>query len=134
MDFQLPLIGGVLIGLASSVLLLFFGRILGVSGILASSLTTLTFEKWKVGFVLGLVGVALILKVLTPSFFQFEISSSIIEVIIAGFIVGVGTRVGSGCTSGHGVCGIPRLSIRSVVATLTFMIAGIITVYLRSII
>lgn len=125
----LPLLGGVLIGLASTVLLYFNGKVAGISGILGSSLKKFGAENyWKYTFIAGLILGSLFFSFLYPQFFQYEIPMGFTAAIIGGFIVGYGTRLGSGCTSGHGVCGLARLSKRSLVATLTFMISAIITV------
>ncbi len=129
----LPLTGGVLIGIASSFILLTLGRITGISGIFANSFIDFSAkaESWKYFFLLGLILGGIILKITYPEFFNYEISGSVSLIIIAGLLVGFGTRLGSGCTSGHGVCGLPRKSLRSFVATLSFMVAGIVTVYLK---
>ena len=128
------LIGGSLIGLAAALYLLFYGRIMGISGLINQALFKSTKEKnpalWfiLIGTVLGgsLYGV----------FFepQFDMPSerSPLLIILAGLLVGFGTRMGNGCTSGHGVCGISRGSIRSIVATLTFMLSAIITVLISA--
>ncbi|MEM8593726.1 MAG: YeeE/YedE family protein [Pseudomonadota bacterium] len=124
------LLGGVLIGVSASILLVFNGRIAGISGILASSLTKeITQNLWKIVFVMGLlVGGYLahyVLDVPIPT----PTHDGVWLAVVAGLLVGVGTRMASGCTSGHGVCGISRLSVRSLVATLSFMFAGFVTVY-----
>lgn len=129
----LPLIGGILIGLASSIMLLGLGRITGVSGILASAifLPRSPNGTWRVTFILGLVYGGLVLKFLEPDYFDYTIDSSIPLILIGGILVGFGTRLGSGCTSGHGVCGLGRLSTRSIVATVVFMSFGIATVFIK---
>ena len=129
----MPLIGGVLIGLSSSVLLFGLGRIAGISGIFASSFLShpKSTETWKYFFIIGLMLGGIIMKVILPELFKYHFIGSIPLTIIAGLLVGFGTRLGSGCTSGHGVCGLPRKSARSLVATCTFMIVGIITVFLK---
>ena len=123
------LIGGALIGVAAAILLLVLGRIAGVSGIAAkaaglggSGMDRLSAFAFMIGLPLGALAVMLARGGVDPSF------AGPIPLVIAGLLVGVGTRLGSGCTSGHGVCGISRLSGRSIVATVTFMIAGIATV------
>ena len=123
------LIGGALIGVAAAILLLVLGRIAGVSGIAAkaaglggSGMDRLSAFAFVIGLPLGALAVMLARGGVDPSF------AGPIPLVIAGLLVGVGTRLGSGCTSGHGVCGISRLSGRSIVATVTFMIAGIATV------
>lgn len=131
----MPLIGGVLIGLSSSILLFGLGKIAGVSGVFASSfLSQPKFsEKWKYFFIFGLVLGGGVMKVISPELFDYQFIGSIPLTIVAGLLVGFGTRLGSGCTSGHGVCGLPRKSARSLVATCTFIIFGILTVYVKGI-
>lgn len=132
----LPLTGGVLIGLASCIMLLGLGRITGISGILSNSLFLAKSmnSTWRATFLLGLVYGGLVLKFLEPEFFDYELESNIPLLLIAGVLVGYGTRLGSGCTSGHGVCGLGRKSKRSLVATSIFMTVGILTVYLKGLI
>jgi uncharacterized protein len=123
------LVGGILIGLAASVLLLFNGRIAGVSGIVGGFLVPERDDtRWRLSFVAGLVTGGLALRTLYPAAMALVLDVPPAAVVLAGMLVGVGTRLGNGCTSGHGVCGISRGSIRSVCATLTFMVAGGITV------
>lgn len=128
----LSLFGGVLIGLSTVMLIYFKGRIAGISGVLAGltqfGSTPVGHYSWRVAFVLGLV--------LAPAVYGLfavmpvsEIDSSYPLIVIAGLLVGFGTRMGSGCTSGHAVCGIGRLSPRSIVATLSFMASGFVTAY-----
>ena len=130
-------IGGGLIGLAASVLLLFHGRVAGISGVLGEALQGNVRGEgvFRIAFLVGLAIAGLTLRVLAPSVFGQSSAFSIGEmpfVIGAGLLVGYGTRLGSGCTSGHGVCGISRLSMRSVVATLTFMgAAGVVVFVIR---
>lgn len=122
--------GGLLIGLASGLLLLTYGRVLGVSGIVGKiSDFTPGDLAWRVLFFLGLVSGGFIASQLWPeNFTNIRGSENYLRFAIAGVIVGYGTRLGSGCTSGHGVCGIGRLSPRSIVATMTFIAVGILTV------
>lgn len=128
-SWSLPLLGGVLIGLASTVLLFFNGKIAGISGILGSSLKNFGAENyWKYTFILGLILGSLILSFIYPQFFQYEVTKGWTPAILAGLIVGYSTRLGSGCTSGHGVCGLARFSKRSLVATIAFMVSAMITV------
>lgn len=125
------LIGGAIIGLAASLLLLTLGRIFGITGIMSGMFSG--FKKsnmWQYMIVVGLILGSAITSIFMPQFFQYEFKTSLPLMALAGFLVGYGTRLGSGCTSGHGVCGLPRLSIRSVVATMTFMISGIVTVFI----
>lgn len=121
-------VGGGLIGLAASVLLVGMGRIAGVSGIAGN----LAFGKagdrlWRALFLIGLVAAGYAFVQFEPDAFGAS-PRSILWVVVAGLLVGFGTRLGSGCTSGHGVCGISRMSPRSLAATLTFMAAGAATV------
>lgn len=123
------LAGGVLIGLAAAVMLLGLGRIAGVSGIAAKAAGLGGSGIARGGAWMFLIGLPL--GALVVSLAQGGIAASFASapvLVIAGLLVGIGTRLGSGCTSGHGVCGISRLSARSIVATLTFMAAGIATV------
>jgi uncharacterized membrane protein YedE/YeeE len=120
-------IGGGLIGLSASILLLFNGRILGVSGILAG-IVPVGDRGWRLIFLTALFFVGTLTSLVAPSAFGDGDLVSWPAMLLAGLFVGVGTRMGSGCTSGHGVCGLPRLSPRSIVATASFMGAGIVTV------
>ena len=127
------IIGGVLIGLAASLLALFNGRIAGISGIVSQLLHWKSAPKdhlpWRVLLLIGLVSSGWIYQL----FFKLPVittSNSINTLMIAGLLVGVGTRLGSGCTSGHGVCGLGRLSTRSLIATISFMMAGFVATYL----
>ena len=124
------LAGGVLLGLASALFVLLNGRILGISGIVGGLLRPRAGDMgWRLAFVLGmLVAPGLYWLVVGPT--QPRIDANWAMVVIAGLLVGVGTRYGSGCTSGHGVCGLSRMSPRSLVATLAFMGAGFVTVSL----
>lgn len=123
------IIGGVLIGLAVSLMLLFNGRVTGISGILGGIIKPQKNDlNWRVAFVGGLLFGGILLRFLKPEAFIQVSSALAIDYIIAGLLVGFGTLLGNGCTSGHGVCGISRLSIRSIVATLTFILFGVISV------
>ena len=123
------LAGGALIGAASALFILFNGRIAGITGILGGLLRPkLRDIGWRLAFILGLAAApALWLSFAPLPDIQVESSNALLA--IAGLIVGIGTRYGSGCTSGHGVCGISRLSRRSIIATLAFMATGVLTVY-----
>jgi uncharacterized membrane protein YedE/YeeE len=124
------LIGGILIGLSGSALLLFNGRIAGISGILGGLVNAKNHDAlWRVAFVAGLLTGGLILRIVNPDAFQFGINRSAVALLIAGFMVGLGSRIANGCTSGHGVCGISRLSRRSILATTIFIIIGAASVY-----
>jgi uncharacterized membrane protein YedE/YeeE len=123
------LLGGVLIGAAAAMLVVLNGRIAGVSGILGGLLRpALGDAAWRVAFISGLLFApalyALFERLPTPT-----IEAGYPTLLLGGLLVGIGTRYGSGCTSGHGVCGVSRLSPRSLAATATFMIAGFVTVY-----
>lgn len=122
-------VGGILIGCASLLMLVFNGRILGVSGIVGSLLQPARESKdWKLLFLVGLLIGGLVILILNPAAYQFSLARSPAALVIAGLLVGYGTRLGSGCTSGHGICGVSRLSPRSLVATITFMAFGAATV------
>lgn len=123
------LIGGALIGVSAAVLMLFNGRIAGISGIIGGLLGPRQPDRGeRLAFVGGLV-LAPMLYWLGHSRPVVEIAATPAALVLAGLLVGFGSRLGSGCTSGHGVCGISRLSVRSLVATLTFMSAGFVTVF-----
>ena len=126
------LAGGILLGLASALFILVNGRILGISGILGGLLTLKPSEAgWRVAFMLGMLAAPATLSWVAPPDLLGapRIDASYALVVIAGLLVGFGTRLGSGCTSGHGVCGLSRLSPRSLVATGSFMAAGFAMVY-----
>ena len=132
-DFEviMPLTGGILIGIAASMMLLFSGRIAGVSGIFAGMLFQQGKERaWRLSFITGLIAGGILLYAINTEFFENSSGRGLIAVNIAGLLVGIGTRIGGGCTSGHGVCGIGRLSVRSIVATITFVFAGMVAVFL----
>ena len=130
--FMAPLLGGVLIGLSSTMILFFLGKIAGVSGILGTFISSPKKSgHWKLSFLAGLIFGGVILKIWFSELFNYSLNLNTTHVIIAGLLVGFGTRLGSGCTSGHGVSGLPRLSKRSLVATLTFILAGVITVFIK---
>ena len=121
-------LGGIIIGLAATVMLLFTGKVTGISGMVGGVLNTKTPNKsWRVFFILGLILGGAVLKIMKPEFFTFITSARPYDFIIAGFLVGFGTLLGNGCTSGHGVCGISRFSPRSIVATITFISAGVLS-------
>lgn len=123
------LIGGMLIGLAAAMFVLLNGRIAGISGVLGGLLTPLRGDVlWRVAFVGGIIAAPLAYSVF-QALPQVQIDADYAALVAAGLLVGVGTRYGAGCTSGHGVCGLSRLSLRSLVATAIFMGAGFVTVY-----
>ncbi|MDE2384512.1 MAG: YeeE/YedE family protein [Alphaproteobacteria bacterium] len=132
-DFTLyaGLLGGALIGLAAVVMMAGAGRIAGCSGIFRSMLTAKPDADfiWRALFVAGLIGGVILARPYAPNA-QAVALPSLAAAVIGGFCVGAGTSLSNGCTSGHGICGISRFSIRSLVATLTFMVVAIITVYI----
>jgi uncharacterized membrane protein YedE/YeeE len=125
------LVGGALIGLAASLLLLGAGRIAGVSGIVGGLLAPAPGEiAWRALFVAGLIVGGLGLRAIDPSLVRVDLERSTGAIVVSGLLVGLGTRLGSGCTSGHGVCGISRGSPRSLVATTAFMATGMLAAWL----
>jgi len=127
------LMGGLLLGVASAAFILINGRILGISGILGGLLPPKVGDiGWRVAFLLGMLAAPTVFMALAPAGLASEprIDAGFWTVIAAGLLVGIGTRYASGCTSGHGVCGLSRLSPRSLVATLSFMGAGFFIVYI----
>ncbi|MCC2679175.1 MAG: YeeE/YedE family protein [Pseudobdellovibrio sp.] len=130
-EIKMAFIGGLIIGLASALLLLFNGRIAGIGGIAGRLITFRVPDlMWRLDFVIGLVIGGLLLKNILPASFDLDSRTPVWILAIAGLLVGFGSTEGNGCTSGHGVCGISRLSKRSIAATLTFMAAGIVTVFI----
>ncbi|MDX8120654.1 YeeE/YedE family protein [Janthinobacterium sp. GMG2] len=124
------LAGGMLIGLAAALLILFNGRIAGISGIVGGLLRPRSGDLgWRIAFLAGLIGTPLLYQ-LWQALPPVQIDAGTPALIVAGLLVGVGVRYGAGCTSGHGVCGLSRLSPRSLAATCAFMAAGFLTVYL----
>jgi len=124
------LVGGMLIGLSASALLLFDGKIAGISGIVGGILSpTKDDTLWRLLFVIGLLAGGFVFYLLSPQAFAIGVSRSTSALIVAGLLVGFGTRLGNGCTSGHGVCGVSRVSKRSILATVTFMATGMLTVF-----
>ncbi|VVT10695.1 conserved membrane hypothetical protein [Roseovarius sp. EC-HK134] len=123
--------GGVLIGLSAVLLMFFQGRIMGATGILSGLITGgVPGDKiWRAAMVVGMIAGPLLMLGLTGQMPAVEVPISLPMILIGGFIVGIGVTFGSGCTSGHGVCGLARLSPRSFVATLTFMVVAFATVY-----
>ncbi|MBB6262248.1 hypothetical protein FHS77_002820 [Paenochrobactrum gallinarii] len=123
--------GGALIGLAACLLMYFHGRIAGISGILAGILPPLSSDwGWRAAFLIGAIAAPAFLYYgfsFTPA---FENNVPVFALIISGLLVGFGITIGSGCTSGHGICGISRLSVRSIAATVTFMLTTTITVFI----
>ena len=124
-------LGGALIGLSATILLLFNGRVAGISGIIDFNRWESTqAESWRLAFLVGLLCGGFMMAFLQPENFGLPTDRSLGVIALAGICVGLGTRLGSGCTSGHGVCGLSRFSSRSLVATCTFMAAGFVTTYL----
>ena len=124
--------GGILLGAAAAFFILGNGRVLGISGIMGGLLPPKSGDAgWRIAFLLGTLTAPLVFGLLAPEGFikTPRIDAGFATIVAAGLLVGLGTRYGSGCTSGHGVCGLSRLSWRSLVATLAFMSAGFVTVF-----
>ncbi len=123
--------GGMLIGIATAILILFNGRIAGVSGILGQALNggIVRDNLWRIAFVIGIIAAPALWQIWVGEI-EIVIQTNALWLMIAGLLVGVGTSYGSGCTSGHGICGLSRFSMRSLIATLSFMISGMVTVYI----
>ena len=126
--------GGLIIGLAVVLFFVLNGRLIGISGIASNFLTSKNNRMDNLLFLVGLIIGPIVYKLITQDEINISISSSLLLLAIAGLLVGVGTRIGGGCTSGHGISGIGRFSLRSIVATVTFMIVGILTVLIKNII
>jgi uncharacterized protein len=127
------LIGGALIGLSAVMLMLGIGRVAGISGIVANAMvaTDATDRPWRLAFILGLpLGAILVTALGLKDWSNVTFATSMTMTAVAGLFVGIGTTLGSGCTSGHGICGLSRLSNRSIVATVTFMASGAATVFI----
>ena len=124
-------LGGLIIGFSVVLFYIANGRIAGISGIVNNSIFSNVNRFDNILFVLGLVIGPMLYKIIINPEINFNISNSIPLLIAAGFLVGVGTKIGGGCTSGHGICGISRFSKRSIVATLIFMISAIVTVFIK---
>ena len=126
--------GGILIGLAVIIFLVGNGRLAGISGIVDNLFFSKNNRLDNILFIVGVILGPIIYQTVTKSIIPFTITTSIPVVILGGIFVGVGTKIGSGCTSGHGICGISRFSIRSIVATLLFLTTGVLTVLVMRII
>lgn len=125
------LLGGMVLGVAAALYVFLHGRILGISGIISGLLhPTLSDSGWRLSLILGIVSAPFLAALFFGMFPIVEIESGWTSIIIAGLLVGFGVQYGSGCTSGHGICGLSRLSPRSLVATLAFMAAGFLTVFI----
>ena len=125
-------LGGMIIGLAVVIFFLFNGRLVGISGIASNALTEKDNKFDNLLFLLGLILGPIIYSLFTSKEINITISNSFILLIFAGLLVGIGTRISGGCTSGHGISGIGRFSLRSIIATITFMIVGILTVFIKN--
>ena len=124
--------GGLIIGLAVVVFFLLNGRLVGISGIASNALTEKENKFDNLLFLLGLITAPFIYSLFSNEGINISISNSYVLMIAAGLLVGIGTRISGGCTSGHGISGIGRFSLRSIIATITFMIVGILTVYVKN--
>jgi uncharacterized membrane protein YedE/YeeE len=129
------ILGGVLIGIAASLMMLFNGRVTGISGILAGIIHPKKLDiSWRASFLIGLLTGGIVLKFFRPEVFLQSSSALWGDYIFAGLLVGFGTLLGNGCTSGHGVCGISRMSVRSIMATTTFITFGMLSLYVFKVI
>ena len=126
------LTGGIIIGFAVAIFFYFNGRLVGISGIASNALTEERNRLDNILFLIGLIIGPIIYTLFNQEQISISISNSYLLLMFAGLLVGIGTRISGGCTSGHGISGIGRFSVRSIVATITFMIVGIITVYLKN--
>lgn len=127
----MSLLGGVLIGLSAVLMMASAGRITGISGILGGLFTFAPFANmWRLAFVIGVVLSPFIFRKATGITPDYHVSSDVVILVIGGLLVGLGTVMGSGCTSGHGVCGMARFSKRSFFATAVFMVSAVVTVFL----
>ena len=132
-NLTMAIAGGGLIGLSAVLLMLFNGRILGVSGIASNLISGLNYSrKYSAAFVLGVLVTAILGMEINPLLLPGSLNMSLPWMILAGMLVGLGTRLANGCTSGHGVCGVARFSKRSASATIIFIFTAILTVYLAS--
>ncbi len=127
-------LGGALIGLAVVLFFVFNGRLIGISGIASNFLTSKNNRFDNFLFIVGLIISPILYKIFTSQEINISISNSFYLLAVAGLLVGVGTRIGGGCTSGHGISGMGRFSIRSIIATITFMIVGILTVLVKNLV
>jgi uncharacterized membrane protein YedE/YeeE len=128
-EFVMPLLGGVLIGVSSGIMLLFNGTTTGISGIFSGLLFKREHEEtWRSYFLAGLIFGGFVLQYLNPELFENTTGRSLLVLVTSGLLVGIGSKLGRGCTSGHGVCGIGRLSVTSLVATVVFVLVGMFLV------
>ena len=126
--------GGLIIGLAVAVFFLLNGRLVGISGIASNALTEKENKFDNLLFLLGLITAPFIYSLFSNEGINISISNSYVLLIAAGLLVGIGTRISGGCTSGHGISGIGRFSLRSIIATITFMVVGILTVLIKNLV
>jgi uncharacterized membrane protein YedE/YeeE len=126
------LIGGIIIGLAVVIFFLFNGRLVGISGIAANALNQKERRIDNILFLVGLIIGPILYSLISNKEINISISNSLPLLIVAGLLVGIGTRISGGCTSGHGISGIGRFSLRSIIATVTFMVVGILTVLIKN--
>jgi hypothetical protein len=135
MSFEIPwesLFGGVLLGISATLLLLMNGKIAGISGVLTGLLTPKSKDySWRLLFFVGMISGGMLGATAFGAHIPTEFAASTGMVALAGLLVGIGTKLGNGCTSGHGICGIGRLSVRSIVATCVFMLVAALTVFVR---
>ena len=130
-EWIMALVGGLLIGIAVSLMLLWNGRVTGISGIVSGAMTPIKGDLlWRVLFIFGLILGGVVLKIFMPNAFHNTINVSDFTIVVAGLLVGFGALLGGGCTSGHGVCGVSRLAPRSLLATVVFIGAGIFSVFI----
>ena len=125
-------IGGIIIGLAVVIFFLFNGRLVGISGIAANALNQKEKRTDNILFLVGLIIGPILYVLISNKEINISISNSLPLLIVAGLLVGIGTRISGGCTSGHGISGIGRFSLRSIIATITFMVVGILTVLIKN--
>lgn len=130
MNWLQPLCGGILIGLAVTWMLFSTGRVTGISGIIGSTISRKERSLWRALFILGMICGGVLLNSQNSDFFTNTTERSLPVVVVAGLLVGLGTSMANGCTSGHGICGLSRLSKRSLLATMTFMFFGVLTVFI----
>ena len=128
------LIGGIIIGLAVVIFFLFNGRLVGISGIAANALNQKERRIDNILFLVGLIIGPILYSLISNKEINISISNSLPLLIVAGLLVGIGTRISGGCTSGHGISGIGRFSLRSIIATIIFMVVGILTVYFKNLV
>ncbi|MCX7554191.1 YeeE/YedE thiosulfate transporter family protein [Marinicella sp. S1101] len=130
-EIIIPLLGGVTIGLSALLLMLFKGRIAGISGMFKGLIWEQGYERyWRMMFILGIIVSSLFIKLIFPSQLIAREGFSLVILAVSGLLVGIGTYLSNGCTSGHGVCGTARLSVRSIAATVTFITFGALAVFI----